>query len=74
MKRICYLLLFAALAGCGVSAGDAGRNLGSGVDKCCTSLSLGNTNSDNATESNDDQDNTVVSSSLLDRSGKILTW
>lgn len=73
MKRICYLLLFAALAGCGVSAGDAGRKLGSGVDKCCTSLSLAHASSDNANET-DDQDNTVVSSSLLDRSGKILTW
>jgi hypothetical protein len=73
MKRICYLLLLAVLTGCGMSAGDAGRKLGSGVDKCCTSLSLGQANSDNANES-DDQDNTVVSSSLLDRSGKILTW
>ncbi|MBV9986030.1 MAG: hypothetical protein JO301_00005 [Chitinophagaceae bacterium] len=74
MKRIIPILLLAALSGCSLSAGSTAKKIGSGVRQCCAALGMKTDCPDNAPCPRTSTPVSVVSVSLLDRSGEILTW
>jgi hypothetical protein len=74
MKRILTILLLAALSGCNLSAGSAAEKISSRVKQCCARLGMDKDCPRNASYPENATPISVVSASLLERSGEILTW
>jgi hypothetical protein len=74
MKRILTILLLAALSGCNLSAGSAAEKISSSVRQCCARLGLNKDCPGAASYLETATPASVVSTSLLERSGAILTW
>ncbi|NCI46623.1 hypothetical protein [Sediminibacterium soli] len=77
MKYIVCILLIAILSGCSLSTGSTAKRICSGVGQCCATLCISPRQTPELTTNGlipTENAIPVISLSLTERTGKLLTW